>query len=81
MHDIKIHLLWVCLSAGSHWDDVIQKYKELELSTIPKDINLIFDRIRHQIREVVQQSIPAHKVPINFLNPHVIDLAADGYIG
>lgn len=64
---------------GDHWDSVISRYKEIELSKnyrFPAEISDIFDRIRDTIRQQCQ--LPTSSP---FLQPHVIDLADDGSIG
>jgi len=61
---------------GNHWDDVITKYKEIDLAKypIPDQIQSIFDKIRNHIRKEVS-------FEKEFLTPHVIDLSKDGHIG
>jgi hypothetical protein len=63
---------------GNHWDDVIAKYKEIELSSnykVPFEIESIFRRIEGQIEVALKRD------KIHFMSPHVIDLARDGHIG
>jgi len=61
---------------GNHWDDVITKYKEIDLANypIPDHVQEIFEKIRAHIRKEA-------KFEHEFLTPHVIDLAKDGHIG
>jgi hypothetical protein len=67
---------------GAHWDSVISKYKEIELSPksyrIPPNIQEILERMRNLIKEKLKAS---KKEDVSFLNPHIIDLAEDGHIG
>jgi hypothetical protein len=71
---------------GAHWDSVISKYKEIELSPksyrIPSNIQEILVRIRELIKENMKNAKTEEtSEEVSFLNPHVIDLAEDGHIG
>lgn len=61
---------------GNHWDDVITKYKEVDLANykIPQDVGIVFEKIRSLISKELS-------FKNDFLTPHVIDLAKDGRIG
>lgn len=65
---------------GNHWDDVIQKYKEIELNhnqtSIPIDVNRIIAKISDIIKSNCSDSIP----DMLLLSPHVIDLHSEGEI-
>ena len=67
--------------AGNHWDDVIAKYKEVELSSQlyspPPHIQTIFTRIQSLIEVALDRS----ESKIEFMAPHIIDLAKEGHIG
>lgn len=62
---------------GDHWDDVIRKYKEMELrekiSFRLKNDHDIITAMEAKICENLEQKV-------SFLVPHVIDLDAEGYI-
>jgi hypothetical protein len=62
--------------AGNHWDDVITRYKEVDLANykIPENVDAVFEKIR----KLIKKEILFEK---EFLTPHVIDLAKDGRIG
>lgn len=61
---------------GNHWDDVIQQYKELELTNykICESVQCILNEIQSKISKVMAEDVV-------FLPPHVIDLSAEGSIG
>ncbi|KAJ1425053.1 hypothetical protein B484DRAFT_480399 [Ochromonadaceae sp. CCMP2298] len=61
---------------GNHWDDVIQLYKEVELSNykVPDDVRDILASVQRTIERRLGGEI-------HFLSPHVIDLAPEGFIG
>jgi hypothetical protein len=61
---------------GNHWDDVIQLYKEIELSNykVPDNVTEILASVQQKIERKLGGEI-------SFLSPHVIDLAAEGFIG
>lgn len=66
---------------GNHWDDVITKYKELELpSSIPIHIASILDPLRALISDRYKE-FGGTCSAVTFLPPHVIDLDSNGYIG
>jgi alkylated DNA repair protein alkB family protein 7 len=60
---------------GSHWDDVISKYKEIQVeeAAYGPDVSSIIEKCKTLIARFVNKDII-------FLPPHVIDLAADGRI-
>jgi len=60
---------------GSHWDDVISKYKEIQVeeSAYGPDVSIIIEKCKTLIARFVNKDII-------FLPPHVIDLASDGSI-
>lgn len=62
---------------GDHWDSVITKYKETEMSStkVPDSVNNVIKRLSDIIKESTGESL------MQILPPHVLDLAADGYIG
>ena len=61
---------------GTHWDDVIVKYREVELDVHQNPLWLeVTGRIHEAVKR--QQGRPN----LAFLPPHVVDLAADGHIG
>lgn len=62
--------------SGNHWDDVIQQYKELELSNykVPSEVTEVLTKVQSTVRSMVGK-------PFEFLPPHVIELADNGYIG
>jgi hypothetical protein len=71
---------------GAHWDSVISKYKEIELSPKSYRIPSNIQEILVQIRELIKENMKNAKTEetseeVSFLNPHVIDLAEDGHIG
>jgi len=60
---------------GSHWDDVIVRYREIELNTDKHEVwsdcvNIIGSEVKKY-----------HGPDLSLLPPHVVDLAADGHIG
>lgn len=61
---------------GNHWDDVIYKYKESQISmeNIPYEIQKIFLRLIDEIQ------VKCNKTGTTMLAPHVIDLHKDGSI-
>jgi hypothetical protein len=61
---------------GNHWDDVIQQYKELEMSNYkaPAEVAAAIKGVEKRIESVLAK-------PISFLPPHVIELSQDGWIG
>ncbi len=66
---------------GNHWDDVISQYKEMELqrqSATPDVLAII-----HNVQDIIvkSQENATTKLPVVFLQPHVIDLAKNGHIG
>lgn len=65
------------VDTGSHWDDVITRYKEIELSSldIPDDVRAITAKLSDLVRSTAD--IPG----MDILPAHVIDLNADGRIG
>lgn len=67
---------------GNHWDDVITKYKETELSSriVPINIEMVMQSLRDLIRERYTQ-YGGQDDTLQFLPPHVIDLDQDGFIG
>jgi hypothetical protein len=71
-----ISILNVARRVGQHWDDVIQHYKELELVNYrgSEAVARILRGVENRIASMLQKEI-------KFLPPHVIDLAAEGYIG
>jgi hypothetical protein len=62
---------------GDHWDSVITKYKETEMSStnVPDSVNDVIKRLSDLIKDTTAQPM------MQILPPHVLDLAADGYIG
>lgn len=62
---------------GDHWDSVISKYKETEISTIGDDhaVTKIVEGVQNFIKNIVGSS------KMVLLPPHVVDLSADGCIG
>ena len=61
---------------GNHWDDVISKYKEVDLGNykLPDNVTSVFDRVKALINVKLNEEI-------KYISPHVIDLAEDGYTG
>jgi alkylated DNA repair protein alkB family protein 7 len=68
--------------AGNHWDDVIKKYKEIELnhSDLPEVLNQVIKRVQNILSKEFQELKSCHSTEINFLPVHVIDLHEDGNI-
>ena len=62
---------------GDHWDSVITKYKETELSSqnMPEAVSRVIARVSDFIREATDSP------GMNILPPHILDLSADGFIG
>jgi hypothetical protein len=62
---------------GDHWDSVITKYKETEMSStnVPNSVNDVIKRLSDLIKDSTAQPM------MQILPPHILDLAADGYIG
>ena len=62
---------------GNHWDSVISKYKETEMSTknMPEEVSSAIERISALIRHSTQTN------RMVMMPPHVLDLSADGFIG
>jgi hypothetical protein len=62
---------------GNHWDSVITKYKEAEMSSLsaPEAVSQILDRVGDFIRKVTDSP------EMVILPPHILDLSADGFIG
>ena len=62
---------------GDHFDGVISKYKETEMSVInaPGAISMAMERIKGVIRETTG----VHDMAM--MPPHVLDLSAEGFIG
>lgn len=63
---------------GMHWDDVIVKYREVELDVSK---NEIWRHVTERIHVTVTEGGGLVESGADFLPPHVVDLAADGYIG
>ena len=68
-------------SSGNHWDDVIQKYREIELRNSTPEIDAIFRRVQEVITNEIRVFSEDTDLKFDYLNPHVIDLASDGHIG
>jgi hypothetical protein len=75
---------------GSHWDDVIQQYKEIEVGTLPsKELTDIVERVKACVTNAIQDRVSSlsalgenpPSLNISYLPMHVIDLAATGHIG
>lgn len=60
---------------GNHWDDVISKYKEIQV--IETNYQPEVQDIINKCKTIVSKAL---KKEINFLPPHLIDLAQDGQI-
>lgn len=62
---------------GNHWDSVITKYKETEMSSLnaPEAVSRTLDRVSNFIRKATDS--PGMVI----LPPHILDLSADGFIG
>ena len=62
---------------GDHWDSVISKYKETEMSLtkMPTEVSRAVERITSLIRYTTGFNQMA------MMPPHVLDLSADGFIG
>jgi hypothetical protein len=62
---------------GNHWDSVITKYKETEMSSLnaPETVSRTLDRVSDFIRKVTDSP------DMVILPPHILDLSADGFIG
>jgi hypothetical protein len=68
---------------GSHWDGVISKYKEIELTKsyrMTPAVQTIFNRVMQRIRCQMQEKDESQG-GFKFIYPHVIDLAGNGWIG
>jgi hypothetical protein len=62
---------------GEHWDSVISKYKELELHKdrkLPARVNATLKRLESTIKG-------SYNTKVSLIDPHVIDLDAEGRIG
>ena len=71
---------------GNHWDDVIYKYKEFELTNrkykILDNIKTCLEKVQHIIDNNQNDNNSNNNNRIDFLDsPHIIDLHKDGYIG
>jgi hypothetical protein len=77
---------------GDHWDDVIQHYKEIEVTKFPPELDSILSRVKQRIGDSIRRNcemLPRTGDPVNprlhgqlnYLPVHVIDLAATGHIG
>lgn len=70
---------------GNHWDDVIVKYKEVDLGSHLKRLNqtdpdmVIIQSILTRLKDRISKELQRNSIP--FQSPHVIDLASDGWIG
>ena len=62
---------------GDHWDSVISKYKETEMSLI--NVPDIVSQSIERISGVIRESTAAHDMTM--MPPHVLDLSAEGFIG
>ena len=62
---------------GNHWDNVISKYKETEMSAanMPTEVLCAVERITSLIRDATGFN------QMVMMPPHVLDLSADGFIG
>ena len=61
---------------GTHWDDVIVKYREIELAV---EEHAVWQRVTERMKEAIMEH--QGQPDMQFLAPHVVDLAKDGHIG
>ena len=61
---------------GTHWDNVISKYREIELqeNDTPENISVILNSCKDKINNILKKDL-------DYLPVHVIDLAPKGFIG
>lgn len=67
-------------TVGSHWDDVISRYKEVDSANFRRsdEVTALLSKIESIVKEHMQI---LHDDSSKFISPHLIDLAPDGYIG
>lgn len=62
---------------GDHWDSVISKYKETEMSMTKDDDEVT--KIIEDTQNFIKNTVGPSEMVLS--PPHVIDLSADGFIG
>ena len=64
----------------AHWDEVISKYKEIQMPSILDNIKNA-NIIKECILKIHKHIQSVHGSHLSFVHPHVIDLSSDGHIG